>query len=148
MKPRINRVHRHQRGVGIIEILVAVLVLCIGLLGLAGLQLRTLRNNESALERSMAVAETHAVVDAMRADRSNAKAGLYNILMGATASSGSTFRATVVYNWRQNLVSALGSGASGQIFCNGTLCTIDVQWDDSRGTGGSATQRISTQVQL
>lgn len=148
MKPRINKAHRHQRGVGIVEILVAVLILCIGLLGLAGLQLRTLRNNESALERGMAVAETHAVVDAMRADRSNAKAGLYNIALATTAATGSTFRETVIYNWRQNLVSALGSGATGSITCNGTLCTIVVQWDDSRGTGGSSTQSISTQVQL
>ena len=84
-RPRL----RAQRGVGIVEILVAVLVLSIGLLGLAGLQMRTLRNNESALERGVAVFETHAIVDAMRADRANAIASTYNITLAAAAPTGS-----------------------------------------------------------
>ena len=78
------RASRHgQRGVGIIEILVAVLVLSIGLLGLAGLQMRTLRDNESALERGVAVFETHAIADAMRADRVNAIDHSFDIALTA-----------------------------------------------------------------
>ena len=83
----MNSVHafnlHKQRGVGLIEILVAVLVLSIGLLGLAGLQLRTLRNNQSALERGIAVVETHALADALRADRTNARNGLFNLTLAA-----------------------------------------------------------------
>ncbi len=64
-----------QRGVGLIEVLISLLVLSIGMLGLAGLQLFSLRNNQGAMERSMAVVETHSIADAMRADRVNALAG-------------------------------------------------------------------------
>ena len=140
--------HLRQRGVGIIEILVAVLILSIGLLGLAGLQMQTLRNNESSLERSMAVAETHAIADAMRADRVNAQNGLFNLALAASAPTGTTFREVVLANWRQNLINALGADATGSVNCNGTLCTIVVQWDDTRGTAGTATQQITTQVQI
>ena len=151
IRPPMNR----QRGVGIIEVLVAVLVLSVGLLGLAGLQLRTLRNNESALERGAAVVQTHAIADALRADRTNAIAGLFNIALAAAAPTGTTFHEYVIATWRNNLVSALGTGATGSINCNGPLCTIQVQWDDSRGSGtngttgtGSSTLSITTQVQI
>jgi type IV pilus assembly protein PilV len=138
-----------QSGVGLIEVLVAVLVLSIGLLGLAGLQLRTLRDNQSALERGVAVIETHAIAEAMRADRINASNGLFDIaLTDPTPTDTSTFAKAVVAGWRSNLTSSLGDDATGQVDCNGFLCAIIVQWDDSRGTNGSPTQQVSTQVQL
>jgi len=139
---------RAQRGVGIIEILVAVLVLSIGLLGLAGLQMRTLRSSESALERGVAVFESHAIVDAMRADRANAISNLFNLALTAPAPTGSTFRERALAAWRSNLTSSLGAGATGQVLCNGAACAIIVQWDDSRVTGGTATYQVTTEVQL
>lgn len=138
----------HQRGVGMIEVLVTVLILSIGLLGLAALQMRTLRNNQSALERSMAVAETHAVADAMRADRTNAVAGLFNIALTDAAPTGTTFREVILASWRSNLTSALGADATGSVNCNGALCTIVIRWNDSRGTAGLDQLSITTQVQL
>ena len=138
-----------QRGVGLIEILVAVLVLSIGLLGLAGLQLRTLRNNQSALERGMAVVETHALADALRADRVNARNGLFDIaLTDPIPTSPTTFRAKALKAWRENIISVFGDGATGSVDCNGTLCIIVVQWDDTRGSGGTDTYKVQTEVQI
>jgi type IV pilus assembly protein PilV len=145
----IHLLHRRQAGVGLIEVLVAVLVLSIGLLGLAGLQLRTLRNNQSALERGVAVIETHAIADAMRADRVNASNGLFDITLAAGApSSPTTFADTVVASWRSNLINSLGADATGSVDCDGFLCTIIVQWNDTRATAGIAAQQLRTQVQL
>jgi len=149
----MNSVHafnlHKQRGVGLIEILVAVLVLSIGLLGLAGLQLRTLRNNQSALERGMAVVETHALADALRADRTNARNGLFNLaLTDPKPVSPTTFRGKALLAWRNNLEAALGAGATGSVNCNGTACVIVVQWDDTRASGGTATYNVSTEVQI
>jgi type IV pilus assembly protein PilV len=145
---------RQQRGVGIIEVLVAVLVLSVGLLGLAGLQVRTLRNSQSALERGVAVVESHAIADAMRADRANAIDDDFDISLAAAAPTGTTFAEVVVAAWRANLIASLGEGATGSVACNGADCTIVVQWNDSRGTqtadtrAGSTTQTLTTQVQL
>ncbi|MBL7252277.1 type IV pilus modification protein PilV [Alloalcanivorax sp. C16-2] len=47
---------KQQTGVGMVEILVALLVLAIGVLGYAGLQLSALKGSESAQTRSQATA--------------------------------------------------------------------------------------------
>jgi type IV pilus assembly protein PilV len=140
--------HRGQRGVGLIEVLIAVLVLSIGLLGLAGLQVRTMRNNQSALERGVAVVETHAIADALRADRPRAILGNYNRTMTAPAPTGSLFREVVVAEWLANIRQALGNDANGEITCTEASCVIVIQWNDQRGTGGLAAQELRTEIQI
>jgi type IV pilus assembly protein PilV len=138
----------NQRGVGLVEVLVAVVVLSIGMLGVAGLQLHNLRNSESSLERGMAVVETHSVVDAMRADRTNAINGKFNIAIDDPAPTGSAFADVAVAAWRGNLTTLLGPAASGAVACNGSSCAITVSWNDSRGSNGVAAFTVQTQVQL
>lgn len=144
-----------QRGVSLLEVLIAVVVLSFGLLGLAGLQVTSLRNNQSALERSSAVMLTYTIVEAMHADRANARSNNFNIGMGAEAPVGGTFANQSVAFWLNQLRNELGPSATGSIACAGggaaddsVACTITVQWDDSRGLGGSDTQTIVTEVQL
>jgi type IV pilus assembly protein PilV len=145
---------RLQRGVGLIEVLIAVLVLSVGLLGLASLQVRTLRNSQSALERGVAVVESHAIADAMRANRDRALSDDFDIALTDAAPTGATFAEVAVREWRANLIASLGQGATGSVACAVTACTIVIQWNDSRGTqtgdtqAGSATQQLITQVQL
>jgi type IV pilus assembly protein PilV len=55
-------------GFTLVEVLVAVLVLAIGLLGLAGLQVTGLRNNQSAYHRSLATQLAYDISDRMRAN--------------------------------------------------------------------------------
>jgi type IV pilus assembly protein PilV len=141
-----------QRGVGMVEVLVALVVLAIGLMGLAALMVRTMRNNSSALERGMALVETYAIADAMRADRINALAGNYNIAIGTDPASGTTFAARALTNWRTNLKDLLGAQATGSVACvnnvNGSTCTITVRWDDTLGSGGAAQYSVMTEVRL
>ena len=144
----IHRPRRPQHGVGLIEVLVAVVILAIGLLGLASLQMHTLRDNESAYERGLAVIETHSIVDAMRADRTNATNNQFNITLTDPKPTGTSFAQMALASWRDNLTTMLGTAASGAVACNGADCTITISWDDSRGSGGSQTFSIDTEVQL
>ncbi len=139
---------RTQSGMGLIEVLIAVLVLSFGMLGLAGLQMWSLRNNQSALERGMAVVQTYSIVDSMRADRTTAINDGFDLAIDATAPTGSNFQDTVRAAWRANLQAVLGPGATGSIDCNGPLCSIRVRWNDERGSAGQSQQTIDTQVQL
>lgn len=148
---------RGQRGVGLIEVLIALLVLSFGMLGLAGLQMWSLRYNQSAMERGMAVVQTYAIVDAMRADRIAALNHNFDIGFDASAPTGGSFPAVSLRAWRASLLAALGPGATGSVSCNGEVCTIGVRWNDTRGTnqepdqdGNTATllQIVTTEARL
>ena len=69
---------RKQRGVGLIEVLVSVLILGVGLLGLAGLQAQSLRFNNEAYFRTQATLLAMDMADRLRANfetaRTNASA--------------------------------------------------------------------------
>lgn len=145
---------RHAAGVGMIEVLIAVLVVSIGFLGMAALQARALSTNNSAMARSMATVASYSILDAMRADLAQARAGAYNGTVTADScptASGSL--ASVQLNaWCVALGNALGAVATttGDITCSQFGdCTITIQFDDSRaGVGGSATQQVVTKAGL
>mgnify|MGYP005846657843 CR=1 FL=1 len=66
---------QRQRGVTLIEILITLLVLAVGLLGLAALQGLSLQSGQVAYQRSQAVSIAYEVADFARANRSVASAG-------------------------------------------------------------------------
>ena len=63
---RLNQ--RRQRGLSMIELLVAVLVLAIGVLGITALQMVSLQNNRGALYRAEAVQLAYDMMDRIRAN--------------------------------------------------------------------------------
>ena len=68
---------RAERGLTLIEILIAVVILSIGLLGLASLQSTGLRFNQSAAMRSQATILAYDMSDRMRANIDGVEAGDY-----------------------------------------------------------------------
>lgn len=150
---------RHQRGVGLIEIMIAVLVLSIGFLGMAALQARALSDNNSSMMRTQAVFASYAILDAMRADRVNALNGAYNTSVGNLITVGNCPAAAgslvnfQLHQWCAGSganppdgLAALGDGATGAINCdvNGN-CKIDVTFNDDRATHSpSATPKMTT----
>lgn len=133
-----------QAGFTLIEVMVSVVVLAIGLLGLAGLQATTMRFNSSAYLRSQATSLAYDIADRMRANATVARNGNYSIAVGAAAPAGNTLDAIDLQEWRIALTNTLPAGTGG--ICRGTLdaagvCTfvagnaftIRIQWDDSRG---------------
>jgi type IV pilus assembly protein PilV len=119
---------RHQ-GVSLLEIMIAVLVLSIGILGMATLQLQALKSNQSALTRTEATQYAYMITDMMRANRSAALLGQYNVGLGEVAS-GSTMAMLDLQYWKQAL-TGLPSG-DGAIVISGGQATITIQWDSSR----------------
>lgn len=151
----------HQRGVGLIEVLIAVLVMAIGLLGVAALQAAALRNSQSSLERSQAVVLSYAILDAMRANAVEARAGLYDMGMceasprqKAHGTGAATLGSDDRSSWIAALRTELGGNGCGQIRCvavpgsEARDCTVTVRWDDSRGTSGSREHQIRTVVRV
>ena len=64
---------KKNTGFTLIEVLIAMIVLAVGLLGLAGLQATSLRNNQSAYNRIKATQLAYEIADRMRANYTEAK---------------------------------------------------------------------------
>jgi type IV pilus assembly protein PilV len=146
----ISNVHS-QTGSGLLEVLVAVLVLSLGLLGLAGLQARTLQQNHSSLQRSQAVMLSYSILDSLRADRQGAMLGNYNIgqTCVAPALNGNLVNDTISI-WISSIQNRLGANATscGSVACAASgICTVRIFWDDSRA-GGSANETFETRSQI
>ncbi|NCO52453.1 MAG: type IV pilus modification protein PilV [Deltaproteobacteria bacterium] len=63
---------KQNAGFTLIEVLVALVILSVGLLGVASMQLNGLRGNHTAYLRSQGLQYAYEVLDMMRANRANA----------------------------------------------------------------------------
>jgi type IV pilus assembly protein PilV len=78
---------RAQRGSGLIESLISILVVSIGFLGFAGLQINGLAAANDSLFRSKAVYLSYQMSDRVRANLPAASAGAYNNFTSQVAAS-------------------------------------------------------------
>ncbi len=135
-----------QSGFTLIEVLVAVLILSLGLLGMAALQTQAMKTNQSALQRSQAVILANFMMDAMRANRLAATNNQYNL--GTNGTPGSPVcNAPGDINlithdqahWLTAMKETLGDNPAtcGLISCQANNCIVKVFWDDSRSGGGN-----------
>ena len=83
MKRRANSTRANQRGVTMVEALVALVVLSVGMLGIAGLYVSSLRAERTAQLRTYAIALVNDMIDRIRA---NAQArSAYNLATATPA---------------------------------------------------------------
>ncbi len=150
MKRALPRMHRSQQGVGLLEVMIAVLILAIGVLGIAALQAVTLKNSGSSAARTQAAIQVYSMLDLIRADRLNA--GTYNTNI-YTAGDGTGTPGTMA-GWLDGLKTSVDPSAKGLVICvaNTLTCTVGVQWDDTKGTGfkdaAQAAQKFEVTSQL
>ncbi len=147
-----------QRGASLLEVMIAVLIMGIGLLGIAAMQSTALRNSQSSLERSQAVIQAYSILEAMRANRAVAISGGYDMAMTCAAPATGTLADNDRNRWitamRQDKVLGGGTQTCGQINCPANSpCTVTVQWDDSRASdspnlAASTTQTVSVTTLL
>ena len=137
-----------QRGITLLEVLISVLILGIGMLGIAAMQTTALRNSQSSFERSQAVMHSYAIIDSMRANRNAALAGQYNIVKACSAPSAGTLAQNDLQSWITSMQTGMGGGSTtcGSVACDGGICTVVVYWDDSRATDGEAQGDTEHQV--
>lgn len=148
-----------QSGFTLLEILVAMLVLSIGLMGLAGLMASSMRNNLSASHRTQATWLAYDIIDRMRANRASAIAGDYASSLGSpvtctVAAPTGTVSAQDIAAWKSQLNCVLPGGDGSVVVTNAARATVVIQWDDSRGIVDSGsltnqtTKKLAVETQL
>jgi type IV pilus assembly protein PilV len=130
-----------QLGFSLFEVLVTLVVLAIGLLGLAALQATGLKQNHSAYHRSQATQFAYDITDRMRSNKSAINNYLSSFMLPTVAVSQASCLTTGctsaqmaqhdLFEWNSNLTSYLPNG-TGTITVNGSTYTITVSWDDNR----------------
>lgn len=102
-----RRKSRRDGGFTLVEVLIALIVLSIGMLGIAALYLDTLRASRSALYRTEAVTLAADLADRIRANRPR------NLAEAATGYSGTGFNAVAIAelaDWQAAIATQLPGG--------------------------------------
>lgn len=157
-----------QSGTTLIEVLVSLLVLSVGMLGMAGLQGVSLRGNQAAYFRTMAGTLSVDIVERMRANLAAVEAGNYDDVGGAATAncftavgcSGTQMAAQDVLEWSATVTAILplgtavvcldasptdGTAATNACDGAGSVYAIKLWWDDNRN--GTADQVYRTTFQ-
>ncbi|PKL95397.1 MAG: type IV pilus modification protein PilV [Gammaproteobacteria bacterium HGW-Gammaproteobacteria-8] len=121
---------RRQRGLTLIEILVTLLVLAVGLMGLAALQGFSLQAGQISYVRTQATNFAYEVADHARANRS---------VVDATGSIPNA-------DFWNNRVAALLPGGTVTVTMTAAGITVTVTWTDDRETGDPASFTINTRI--
>lgn len=139
---------RRARGVSLIEVLVSVLVLAVGLLGIAAMQATALRNSQGAFEQSQAVTLTYSMLDMMRTNADVATIGGYNLAsFTCDAPAGDSRVGREQALWIGQLKATLGDTACGRIVCRSEDCTVEVRWRP-HGSREADPQTVTTVTRL
>lgn len=150
-----------RNGFTLVEVLIALVVMSIGLLGIGKLVMLSARANDGAYLRTQATALAYSMLDAMRANRQEALVGGYLNAMGVnpgTVACGPCVTSQQAQNdlalWQTSLLAELPAGQGSVVTANvadpvtGTInvtATVTVQWNDAvaqKSFGGAAAANL------
>ncbi|MFM9384170.1 type IV pilus modification protein PilV [Pseudomonas sp. UV AK001] len=125
-----------QEGMSLIEILVALLVLTVGLLGAAAVQLNALKYTDSSRMTSQASFIAYDMMDRIRAN-----SGADYTVTPPTSGNLSVTRDQDLYDFTTNIVNFGGPSATGSITLNQRVYTITINWSDARAANTASAPR-------
>lgn len=142
-------VRRPQAGFGIVEVMVALVVLAVGMLGIASLYVTSLQSSGSAISRMQAVNLAGDLADRIRANRfartDYTGDGTTHDCSGATDCSQTDMAENDVFLWKKQIRDLLpGNPDGGVVYTAGAgdvpdTYAITVSWKEAtRGNGQDA----------
>lgn len=141
-----------QKGFGLIEVLVALLILAIGLLGMASLQTTSLQQTTGSQARTQAILLAEDIVERIRANRPNLAS--YTLANPAAVACNPGFAITNggvapddLNEWR-NALACLLPGGNGEVTVNGDTVTVDITWSPRETVEGLAEGELTLEVTL
>ena len=135
-----------QAGMTLVEVLVTLVLISIGLLGVAALQLTTMKNNQESYVRSQATMLAADMLDRMRSNQVGFVTGNYDMANDATgfdqAGASGTVAADDIAAWQASinrLLPGSDGDAAGRIVRNDRIVTITIRWREREEQGTAST---------
>lgn len=138
----MSRVSR-QTGLTLIEVLVALLVLSIGILGAAIVQLNALKQTDSAMRSSQASFVVNDLFERVRAN-SDVDYGLGSLSQAPSSGDLNNPRDQDLFDFADQLRRMLGDDVEATVVHAGARLRVAVDWNDSRAQGEDAVRRTLT----
>ncbi len=135
--PRLRR----MAGSSLIEVLIAILLLSVAVLGMALTQATVLRRAQGSQQRTTAVLAGISLGEAMRANRLASLRGEYQTggmrCASALPAAGDSLAQRDLDAWIDALRQGIGDGddVCGQVQCQEGICQVLVSWNDARAEG-------------
>jgi type IV pilus assembly protein PilV len=138
----ISKLHQIENGFSLIEVLVTLLILAIGLLSIAAMQLKGLQYNHDAYMRSQVNVLSYDIADRMRLNRGNVANYVSNYTVPANMPAGCVVAtgADAVNDlacWRLTLFNTIPPGSVADVSVNAgspNMYDITINWTDREGS--------------
>ena len=141
-----------QRGVSLLESMIAIVVVSLGLLAVVGLLVRSSASLGSATARDRAGILAVSMLDQLRVNAPKAlkeNAAFVDATMTSGNCATDRSSANAITRWRGEVACALPSGAAAvDVNPSSRRASVTVRWDDSRVVGGSAMQTLVMETRL
>ena len=136
-------------GFSLLEVLVGLIILAIGLLGLAAMQMISLRQNNDAYLRSQATLQAYNIIDRMRANRQHALDGRFVIDFEENASASLPAAINLdLSNWKESLSTSFPGPGDGAIEMEqNSVVRVTIRWREAREEG-APWQEFTTQSEI
>lgn len=144
-------------GITLIEVMISVIVLAVGLLGVAALHGLGAKYGNKAYFRSQAIAQAYDLVDRMRANPAGAAAtnyiqspmpSSYSSDCGSSACTASDLATYDLVTWNTNNGTLLPNGTGG-VSISGSDVTVVVNWsEDANNDGTAETKSVTVTAQI
>jgi type IV pilus assembly protein PilV len=132
-----------QSGMTLIEVLIALLVFSVGILGVAMLQLNALKFTDGSMRSMHASFIAHDLFERIRANP-GASYALSSLSEAPASGSFDVPRQQDLYDFATQLKRAVGEDAEASIATAGSTVTLTLSWDDSRASPEAAPKQTLT----
>ncbi len=163
---RPSAAHPHSHGFTLLEVLVALVIFSVGLLGLAGLQMSSVRSNSSAQYRTQATLVLQDLAERMHANTAAVGTNTYSGIdfttidctapptpycadSGGTAAAACSPQEMASFDGWMSFCMASNAlpGAALAINASGTLRTLTVNWNEPAAEGGVDAKSVAMTLQ-
>lgn len=157
-----------SKGFSLLEAMIALVILSVGLLGVAGIIAISIKNNQGSVSKTQASWLAYDVIDRIRANRTLALPATgespYTYTLSSSTLTGTAIADMDLEAWRAAVYRSLGSAAAGNVAVDTVTggVTVTLSWDESRAVGAwvnkiegrgdtpgiTSTQTITTETRI